>query len=100
MTVGQVSAKGCLQEIDPVWLRTFIAVMEVILRNSFLLSVVFLSTVALTAPSVAQNANSGMPRDPTTKAGKCAKAHGGTWNARRNGWYTRDRLNYNKCMAS
>jgi hypothetical protein len=70
------------------------------MRNSFLLSIVFLSTIALTAPSVAQNANTGMPSEPTTKAGKCAKANGGTWNARRNGWYTRDRLNYNKCMAS
>jgi len=73
--------------------------MEVILQNSFLLTVVFLSTIALTAPSVAQNSNSGMPRDPTTKAGKCAKANGGVWNAGRNGWYTRDRLNYNKCMS-
>ena len=73
--------------------------MEVTLPNRLLPCVVFLATIALTAPSIAQNANNGMPREPTTKEGKCAKANGGTWNARRNGWYTRDRLNYNKCLS-
>jgi hypothetical protein len=73
--------------------------LEVILQNSLFLSIVFLSTIALTAPSVAQNSKNAMPREPTTKDGKCAKANGGTWNAKRNGWYTKDRLNYNKCMS-
>jgi hypothetical protein len=72
--------------------------MEVILPNRLLLCVAFLSPIALTAPSLAQNAANGMPREPTTKEGRCAKANGGTWNAGRNGWYTRDRLNYNKCL--
>ncbi len=80
-------------------LATFIAAVEVPLPIQLLLCVVFLATIALSAPSAAQNANSGTPREPTTKDGKCAKANGGTWNARRNGWYTTDRLNYNKCMS-
>jgi hypothetical protein len=71
--------------------------LEVILRKSFLGWIVFSLVVALTVPAVAQNPNTGMPREPTTKAGKCAKANGGTWVHNR-GWYTRDRLGYQKCL--
>ncbi|MGH6712540.1 MAG: hypothetical protein ACREEK_26705 [Bradyrhizobium sp.] len=69
------------------------------MRNIFLLSVVFLSMIALTAPSVAQTRDSNTPREPTTKAGKCAKANGGNWVPNR-GWYTRDSIAYKKCMGS
>jgi hypothetical protein len=68
------------------------------LRKSLFGWIVFVSVTALTAPSIAQNANTGMPREPTTKAGKCAKANGGVWTPNR-GWYTRDRIGYQKCMA-
>jgi hypothetical protein len=60
----------------------------------------FALAVMLIVPAVAQNSNTGMPREPTTKAGKCAKANGGTWTPSRGGWYTRDRLGYQKCMSS
>jgi hypothetical protein len=72
---------------------------EAILQNKFFGSLVFCSVFALTVPALGQNANSGMPREPTTKAGKCAKANGGNWVPNR-GWYTRDRIGYQKCMAS
>jgi hypothetical protein len=73
--------------------------LEIILQNSFFGWIVFSSVIALTVPAVAQNSNTGMPREPTTKAGKCAKANGGNWVPNR-GWYTRDRLGYQKCMRS
>jgi hypothetical protein len=77
--------------------------MGTILKNLFraLLASASLIAWAATAavPAAAQNSNTAVPREPTTKDGKCAKANGGTWNARRNGWYTNDRLNYNKCMS-
>jgi hypothetical protein len=73
------------------------------LKNHFRALLASLSLLALAVttvvPAAAQNSNHGAPSEPTTKAGKCAKANGGTWNARRNGWYTNDRLNYNKCMS-
>jgi len=48
-------------------------------------------------PAVAQN--TGTPREPLTKSGRCAKANGGIW-LQRGGWYTTDRLGYQKCMRS
>lgn len=73
------------------------------MKNLFFALFASVSLFALAAttviPAAAQNSNTSMPREPTTKDGKCAKANGGTWNARRNGWYTRDLLNYKKCMS-
>jgi hypothetical protein len=74
-----------------------------ILKSRFLALCASVSLFALAAatvvPASAQNSDTSTPREPTTKAGKCAKANGGIWNARRNGWYTRDHLNYKKCMS-
>jgi hypothetical protein len=77
--------------------------MGTVLKNLFLVLFAFAGLFALAAatalPAAAQSSNTGAPREPTTKDGRCAKANGGTWNARRNGWYTRDLLNYKKCMS-
>ena len=74
--------------------------MGAILPKSFLISVAFLSTIALATPSLAQQRpDPNTPREPTTKAGKCAKANGGRWVPNR-GWYTTDSIGYKKCMAS
>ena len=53
--------------------------------------------VASAAPAFALNAQSGMPREPRTVAGMCAKANGGYHTPYR-GWRTRDRLGYRICM--
>jgi hypothetical protein len=57
------------------------------------------ATPLMSAVASAQGSKSGVPQAPTTKDGKCAKANGGVYDARRNGWYTRDLLNYKKCMS-
>lgn len=64
-----------------------------------ILALAALLTIA-TAPAAAQaqRVKSGV-QQPTSKAGKCAKANGGVYDAQRNGWYTLDLLNYNKCMS-
>jgi hypothetical protein len=58
-----------------------------------------ITAALMPAAAYAQSSRSGMPQAPTIKAGKCAKANGGVYDARRNGWYTRDLLNYKKCMS-
>ena len=59
----------------------------------------FIAAALMSTAVYAQNSKSGVPQAPTTKDGKCAKANGGVYDARRNGWYTRDLLNYKKCMS-
>ena len=53
--------------------------------------------VASAAPTFALNAQSGMPREPRTASGQCAKANMGLHIPYR-GWRTRDRLGYRICM--
>ena len=50
-----------------------------------------------TAPVFALSPQSGMPRDPISKAGMCAKANHGVHIPYR-GWRTKDRLGYLTCM--
>lgn len=57
-----------------------------------------LTIASAPAAAQAQRIKSGV-QQPTSKAGKCAKANGGVYDAQRNGWYTLDLLNYNKCMS-
>jgi hypothetical protein len=66
-------------------------------RRWILATAAFATAALVSAAAYAQK--SGVPQAPTTKDGRCAKANGGVWNARRNGWYTRDLLNYKKCMS-
>lgn len=49
------------------------------------------------APVFALNAMSGMPRDPVTKSGMCAKANQG-YHIPYRGWRTKNRLGYLTCM--
>jgi len=49
------------------------------------------------APVFALSPQSGMPHDPISKSGKCAKASHGVHIPYR-GWRTRDRLSYRTCM--
>ena len=58
------------------------------------------ATALMPGVASAQGSKSGVPQAPTTKDGKCAKANGGVYDAKRNGWYTQDLLNYKKCMSS
>jgi len=67
-------------------------------RGVLALAAVF-TIASAPAAAQAQRTKSGV-QQPTSKAGKCAKANGGVYDARRNGWYTLDLLNYNKCMSS
>ncbi len=53
--------------------------------------------IATSVPSFAFGPNHGMPREPTSKAGKCAKANHGVHIPYR-GWRTRDRLGFRTCM--
>ena len=53
--------------------------------------------VASATPAFALNAQSGMPREPVTKAGQCAKASQGVHIPYR-GWRTKNRLLYLTCM--
>ena len=52
---------------------------------------------ASAAPAPAFGPNHGMPREPVTKAGKCAKANQG-FHIPYRGWRTRNRLGYSLCM--
>ena len=63
-----------------------------------LASTAFITIALLPAAVSAQRTKSGV-QQPTTKAGKCAKANGGVYDAQRNGWYTLDQLAYRKCMS-
>jgi hypothetical protein len=58
---------------------------------------IFALAAMMIVPAVAQN--TGTPRELLTKSGRCAKANGGIW-LQRGGWYTTDRLGYQKCMRS
>lgn len=49
------------------------------------------------APVFALSAQSGMPHEPVTKAGRCAKANGGVHIPYR-GWHTKNLLGYRTCM--
>ena len=60
-----------------------------------ILAATFIVTNA--APAFALNAQSGMPREPVTKAGQCAKASQG-YHIPYRGWYTRNRLLFLTCM--
>lgn len=53
--------------------------------------------VASAALAFALNAQSGMPGEPRTASGQCAKANMGVHIPYR-GWRTRDRLGYRICM--
>jgi hypothetical protein len=53
--------------------------------------------VASAAPAFALNPKSGMPREPRTVAGMCAKANMGVHIPYR-GWRSRDRLGFRTCM--
>ena len=64
-----------------------------------LVLVAFTTVASIPAAVYAQRSKSGV-QQPTSKAGKCAKANGGVYDAQRNGWYTLDLLNYRKCMSS
>lgn len=49
------------------------------------------------APAVALNSQRGMPREPRTLRGHCAKVSQGVHIPYR-GWGTRNRLAFNKCL--
>jgi hypothetical protein len=77
------------------------AFKEMIMKK---LSVALLATIGclavgclVVAPAVALNSQSGMPREPKTFRGKCAKASEGNHIPYR-GWRTRNRLAFNKCL--
>ncbi len=53
--------------------------------------------VASTASALALNAQSGMPREPKTASGMCAKASQG-YHIPYRGWHTRNLLGYRTCM--
>jgi hypothetical protein len=92
---------GCLKAFKS-FSRSITESEEIDMKNGlrWVLTPTALITITLASGAAhAQASKSGMPQSPTTKDGKCAKANGGTWNAKRNGWYTKDRLNYNKCMS-
>jgi hypothetical protein len=75
---------------------------EMDMKNSLglmLAATVFIAATPMSSAAYAQRTKSGV-QQPTTKAGKCAKANGGVYDAQRNGWYTLDQLNYRKCMSS
>lgn len=61
--------------------------------------VVFITafTILNVVPASAFHPRHGMPREPISKAGKCAKANMGVHIPYR-GWRTRDRLGYRMCM--
>lgn len=48
-------------------------------------------------PVFALNSMSGMPREPHSKAGQCAKANHG-YHIPYRGWRTKDRLGWRICM--
>jgi hypothetical protein len=72
--------------------------MRISLRSA-MTTTVLIATALMPGVASTQGSKSGMPQAPTTKDGKCAKANGGVYDAKRNGWYTRDLLNYKKCMS-
>lgn len=49
------------------------------------------------APVLALDSMSGMPREPVTKAGMCAKANQG-YHIPYRGWRTKNRLGWRTCM--
>lgn len=49
------------------------------------------------APVLALNSMSGMPREPVTKDGMCAKANQG-YHIPYRGWRTKNRLGWRICM--
>jgi hypothetical protein len=63
-----------------------------------LAAIVVIAAAAMSSAVSAQRTKSGV-QQPTSKAGKCAKANGGVYDAQRNGWFTLDWLNYKKCMS-
>ena len=51
------------------------------------------------APAFALDSRSGMPREPRTVRGICAKASQGNHIPYR-GWSTRNRLDFNRCLRA
>ncbi len=73
------------------------AFKEIILRK---LPFIVLATFGLSLivpPAVALNSQSGMPREPGTVRGYCAKVSEGVHIPYR-GWHTRNRLGFNTCL--
>jgi len=71
---------------------------EITVKNNLraIVAAVFITGLGST-PVFALDSMSGMPREPISKAGKCAKANHGVHIPYR-GWRTRDRLGYRICM--
>lgn len=71
---------------------------EIAVKNSLRAIVAAALITGLSAaPVLALNSMSGMPREPISKAGKCAKANHGVHIPYR-GWRTKDRLGWLTCM--
>jgi hypothetical protein len=54
-------------------------------------------TVSVAGPAAALNASSGMPREPRTIRGICARLSGGNHIPYR-GWHTRNHLGFVSCL--
>jgi hypothetical protein len=71
--------------------------MKLFLAECFAFAGLLAFAILTIVPADAQTRDSGTPREPTTKEGKCAKANGGRWVPNR-GWYTNDQIGYQNCL--
>ena len=71
--------------------------LKLFLARSFTFFGLCVVAVLTVDPAGAQTRDSGTPRPPVTKEGKCAKANGGRWVPNR-GWYTDDQIGYQNCL--
>lgn len=73
------------------------AFKEMILRKLPFMALATVGLSLVVAPAVTLNSQSGMPREPSTVRGYCAKVSEGVHIPYR-GWQTRDRLDFNTCL--